>query len=135
MSDETPRPGAADETAETAAPAPAAAGPVNEPAARPAGGRWWNRRVPLLVIGAALVLGCLLGGGVVAVGALVGDFHGGDDRGHFSRDDRADRRGNDGGIRPGRGDNRGNGRRGDGPDKPAPTPAPSTSSAPTPQAS
>jgi hypothetical protein len=36
-------------------------------------GRWYRRRVPPLVIGAALVLGCVLGGGIVAVGALVGE--------------------------------------------------------------
>jgi hypothetical protein len=45
--------------------------------------------VPLLVAVAALLAGCLLGGGVVAVGAIVsnlGDHRGGDRVSRFDRD-------------------------------------------------
>jgi hypothetical protein len=106
-----------------AEPAAAQAGPADEPAAgqpRPAGARWWNRRVPLLVTAATLLLGCVLGAGVVAVGALAVAVGGhGDDRGHSNRDERGFGWGNEGGERdgvrrPGRGDRR---------DRIAPTPS------------
>jgi len=65
-------------------------------------------RVTLLVSAATLVLGCCLGAGMVAVGAAVLGHHDrGDDRGHFTRDERgpggpAGRRdGDDRRIRPG----------------------------------
>src|SRR3954454_19026361 len=84
-----------------AEPAGAGAGPV---AARPSrwGGSWRDRRIPLILIAAALLLGCVLGAGVVGVGALVIGHHG-DDRGYVNRD------GRDGpGIGPNRnGDGRG----------------------------
>jgi len=136
MSDATPQP---DRTEEFAG---AASGPSTAPAdqpgprttrwwnrrtTRPAGAHWWNRRVPLLLTAAALLLGCVLGGGVVAVGALVGDGHHGDGRGH-SRDERAGGRGDEHGRnhRP---------RRGDDDDQSTPAPSTPAPSAPAPSAS
>jgi hypothetical protein len=102
--------------------------------------RWYQRRVPLLVTAAVLLLGCVLGCGIAAVGALVIGHHG--DRGGFSRvDDR-------GPVGPGgypggdrRGGFPGDGGPGRGPREPqqqqppqqapapaTPTPAPSASS-------
>ncbi|GLY93820.1 hypothetical protein Acsp02_10760 [Actinoplanes sp. NBRC 103695] len=124
MTDQTPRPNAGDDTEPLSTepagtepghtePAgnPAAAGPVGDPAAeqpRPSRGRWWNRpagngrRVPLAIALVALLLGCMLGGGLVAIGSFAFG-HRGDDRGHGRPDFR------DGGDRE-RGDR---GRRGD----------------------
>jgi hypothetical protein len=100
MADETSRPDDIDQ-------------PVAVPVA-PVRTRWWNRRTPLLLTGAALLLGCVLGAGVAAVGALVigGDHHG-DGRGFSNRDERGD--GRDDARRPGRD----GGRR----DRPAPAPS------------
>ncbi|MEV0127818.1 hypothetical protein AB0H83_05045 [Dactylosporangium sp. NPDC050688] len=81
---------------------PAGAHPTGPPAAtdpgrfRSAGSGLRRSRagIPVLVGVVALVLGCCLGAGVVAVGAFVfGDGHRGDDRGRFSRDERAPRGG------------------------------------------
>jgi hypothetical protein len=122
MADETSRPDDIDQ-------------PVAVPVA-PVRTRWWNRRTPLLLTGAALLLGCVLGAGVAAVGALVigGDHHG-DGRGFSNRDERGDGprgfRGRDDAHRPGGDDRR---------DRPAPAPsvsapgtiAPSASVVPTP---
>ena len=163
MSDATPRPDpdkpeeadntAALPTAEASSPAAplppaaeptaAATGPAVTPppftaaaAPGPAAGHWWNRRFPLAVTAAALILGCVLGAGVVAVGALVGDGLRGDDRGHNSRDERfRGRDDNGGGPRfPGRG-NRPNQNNGPVPANPnapnapsAAVPSPTTSS-------
>jgi hypothetical protein len=106
------------EPAPAAAPTPAAPTPA-APAPAVAKAPWYGRRVPLLISGAALILGCLLGGGIVAIAAFaVGGDHG-DDRGsHNSRDERADGRdnGNTGRHMQNRGGND------------QPTPAPSTSS-------
>ncbi len=67
--------------------------------------RWGGRRVSLAVAGAAVLLACLLGAGVTAVGAVVvgelthrGGSHGagdgrGDDRGHRDDADRPTNRG------------------------------------------
>jgi hypothetical protein len=101
--------------------------------------RWYQRRVPLLVTAAVLLLGCVLGCGIAAVGALVIGHHG--DRGRFSRvDDRGpvgpggypggDRRGGfpgDGG--PGRGPREPQQQQ---PPQQAPTPATPTPATPTP---
>jgi hypothetical protein len=127
MSDPTPRDiddatpiEPAPAAAPTAAPAPAAA----------AKSPWYGRRVPLLISGAALILGCLLGGGVVAIAAFAVDGNHGDDRGSYhSHDERPD----------GRSNGNGNGNTGrhkqnrDGDDQP--TPAPSTSSGTAPATS
>jgi hypothetical protein len=102
MSDQTPRP--PHENNETASLEAAPAAPAepdgtatqDEPRITPspapvadAGGRWYSRRTPLLVAGAALLVGCLLGGTVVGAGALIAGGHRGDDRGGYSkRDDR-----------------------------------------------
>jgi hypothetical protein len=74
---------------------------------QPSSGRWWNRRVPLLITIAGLLLGCLLGAGVVGLGALVADRH--DDRGRSGRGDvgAGAERGRDGAARSGRGDHHG----------------------------
>jgi hypothetical protein len=97
--------------------------------------RWYQRRVPLLVTAAVLLLGCVLGCGIAAVGALIIGHHG--DRGGFSR---VDERGPGGpGGFPGdrRGGFPGDGGPGRGPRQQAPqqapapatpTPAPSASS-------
>lgn len=143
MSDETPRPDAdkteeADNTAAEPAPAaPTVAAAAAAPAAPtlaaaaaapaavavPATGRWWNRRVPLAITGAALLLGCVLGAGVAAVGAFVGDSLHGDNRGHS---DRVQRGGNENGNWNGdRHSGRGNRQNQGNP------PAPSNSSAPS----
>jgi hypothetical protein len=102
MADETTRPDDIDQ-------------PVAEPVA-PVRTRWWNRRTPLLLTGAALLLGCVLGAGVAAVGALViGGGHHGDGHGYSNRDERGD-------GRWGRDDVRGPGRDGRR-DQPAPAPS------------
>lgn len=130
MSDQTPRPPHDDDSAADLT--PSKAGATSESAAAvpvAGGGRWYSRRVPLQVTGAALILGCVLGGGVVAVGALVGDGHSGDDRGnHNSRDDRADSRGNDTGGARHKQSRDGGGRNSD--DQSTPAQSPSSSSAP-----
>lgn len=107
-----------------AEPAPATADPAAHPAAHPtanpaagypagpgrlraAGGGLRRSRagVPLLVGAVALVLGCCLGAGVVAVGAaVIGDGHRGDDRSRISHERGGDR--GDRGGPPGRGDDR-----------------------------
>ena len=129
MSDPTPPPDEIDHAAaqpEPPAAHPAPPGTAYEPPAaqpRPAGGRWWNRRVPLLLTGAGLLLGCVLGAGVVAVGALAfGDGHGGGDR--VNSHDRGDA-GHGGPGRSGRGD---------GPEQPEPTTPATPSSPATPSA-
>lgn len=154
MSDETPRPdaGKAEDADTTAAvPTAAASGPATEPQPEPvaapaavpvaapaaaapvaavpapAAGHWWNRRVPLVIIGVALLLGCVLGAGVTAVGALVGSAWHGDDRGHGTRDDRFGGRNNGNGNGPGRFD-RGNRQNRNN------APGPATSIAPVPTA-
>ncbi|HEV7965549.1 MAG TPA: hypothetical protein VGP57_23585 [Actinoplanes sp.] len=86
MSDATP-----DSTDHTPAePAAAATGPAEAPAAvrpAPVGARWWNRRLPLVLTAAALVVGCFLGACVIGVGAIViGYGDRGDDRGYSNRD-------------------------------------------------
>jgi hypothetical protein len=112
MTDPTPH----DTTPAEPAPPATAAAPM--PAKTP----WYGRRVPLLVSGAALILGCLLGGGVVAIAAFAVE----DDRGgHSNRDERADRRGNGGNSRHEQ--NRDGGRNND---QPGPAPSTSASSAP-----
>src|SRR4051794_12547389 len=50
------------------------------PPAAPPQQRWWNRRVPLLLAAALLLAGCVLGAGVVAVGAIASHFDGRNDR-------------------------------------------------------
>jgi hypothetical protein len=70
------------------------AGPPGGPG-RP-GGRWRGRRAPLLAV-AALLIGCVLGAGITAVGAVLAGHHGD----HHSRSG------------PGRGDYRFGGERGD----------------------
>jgi hypothetical protein len=135
MTDETTRPDNTDEPATQPATQPAAQ-PVAQPAAQPVAqpdaqpvapvpARWWTRRVPLLIIAAALLLGCVLGAGVVAVAALVVGDHHGDDRGYSNRDER--------GGRPGPG-NWGPYQRGGAPGGPGfrggrPVPAPPTAAA------
>ena len=120
MNDQTPSPS---HDNDAAAPEPGLA--HSAAATTPAPGLWFNRRVPLLIAGAALLLGCMLGGGVVAIGALVTD---GDRGGHSSRDGRADD--NSGGARH-KGNRGGDGRTGNDQS----TPPPSTSApAPTPSA-
>jgi hypothetical protein len=127
MTDPTPHDTTADE------PAP----PASEAAPVPAKAPWYGRRVPLLVSGAALILGCLLGGGVVAIAAFAVDGDRGDDRGnHSNRDERADDRGNGGNNRhePNR---NGGGRNNDDQSNPAPSTSASSApaSTPTPSAS
>jgi hypothetical protein len=135
MSDQTPRPPHDDDTAALGA-ASAAPADDDKPGFAPAPGtrgRWYSRRTPLLVTGAALLLGCLLGGAVVGVGALIADGHGGDDRGsHSSREDRSDGRGNDGGRHQG---NRDNDDDQVTPAPPAPTGSAPATTVPTPTAS
>jgi hypothetical protein len=129
MTNETPYPPADDETVVEPAAAAASAGPADEPPA--AGRRWMNwrhlshRRTPLLVAGAAVLLGCLLGAGVTAIATFAGDGPGGDDRGHSSRDGRTDGRGNPD-TENRSGDGRGRGGHDEDTDDPA-TPAPSAS--------
>lgn len=153
MTDETPSHDTPTDPGAGTAPPPPAAAPI-DPANR---GRWWSRagaarwqarRVPLVVSVLALLLGCMIGGAVVAVGAFVGDDHHGDRRGH-SRDEYAGERGDDGqrGDDHRRGDrNRSDRRDGDrdddAPASTAPSTAPSApastapaSSAPAPTAS
>jgi hypothetical protein len=107
-----------DTTPDEPAPPATAAAPV------PAKAPWYGRRMPLLVSGAALILGCLLGGGVVAIAAFAVD---GDHGGHSNRDERADGRGNGGNNRHEQ--NRNGGGRSDD-DQPSPAPSTSASSAP-----
>ena len=112
---------------------PTAAAPAAQPApaaAIPPGGRWWNRRVPLVIIGVALLLGCVLGAGVAAVGVFVGDALHGDGRGHSTSDMRPGGGNRDFGN--GNGDRR-NGR-GDRQNQNNP-PAPANSAVPSPSAS
>jgi hypothetical protein len=104
--------------------------PGTEPAApspRPANAGWRKHRVPLLLASATFLLGCLLGGGAVAIGSFATGDHG-EDSVHSDR---------------GRGGHR-DGDRDD--DKPAPSsspaaspsavaPSPSASSTPSPTAS
>ncbi|GAA1529164.1 hypothetical protein GCM10009827_053040 [Dactylosporangium maewongense] len=94
----------------------------------------------MLVGAAGLVLGCCLGGGIVAAGvAVFGDGHRGDDRIKIDRNDRGDngfrpggREGNGRGVRPGQnpGQNPGQGPGQGGNRRPGP-PAASTAPAPT----
>jgi len=121
MSDATPAPEPTDHPAEEPA-------PVQPSPARASWWRrqtWWRGRTPWLIAAVALLLGCCLGGGIVAVGALAFGGGHGDDRGHSGRSERGEGRGG-----PGRGDHR---------DRSVPvpgTPAPSaTSAAPSPAAS
>ncbi len=111
-----PEPAAAEEHAAAAGPAPAAYGPP------PRRWAWRSRRVPLLIAGGLLVVGCLCGVGGVAIGALIGGHDGGrsfsDDNGRFGPGGR-DGRGFDG-DRGGRGFGRDGGPRGNA------TPAPAT---------
>jgi hypothetical protein len=108
---------AATTPAATASPAPIAA-PVTV--------RWWQHRVPLVITGAALLLGCILGVGAGAIGAFaVNDGHDGDNRGHSARDHRDDGRGGDG--RDGDGSH-------DGDNRNQTVPAPSTSASTIPSA-
>jgi hypothetical protein len=95
-------PAAGGQPATTAQPAAAAfaaeghAGPVGPGRLRTAGGRLTHprARIPLLVGAVMLVLGCCLGGGVVALGAFVlGDGHRGDERGRITHDERGPRGG------------------------------------------
>jgi hypothetical protein len=103
-----------------------------EPVRRRWSARLRRRRTPLLIAGAGLLLGCLLGGGLVAAGLAVSDFgdqrsHGGagrSERDQAGPDDR-NRRDHNGG---GRGQRRNGGDDGS-------TPSPSTSAAPSPSAS
>ncbi|GAA4587920.1 hypothetical protein BJY16_008382 [Actinoplanes octamycinicus] len=104
-------------------------GPPGGPA-RPAGS-WRGRRVPLLATVAALLLGCVLGAGVTAIGAAVAGHHRGG--GHHDQVGPAGNRfGTErGGF--GRDGRRGDGRTGDrggvpGTAPSAATPAPSASS-------
>jgi hypothetical protein len=129
MSDATPPPGSTDPTtgepvaaATPAAATPAAAAPVTG-RLHLVGARLRNRRTPLLLGGATLLLGCVLGAGVVAVGAVVfGGGHHGDDRSYSN----SDHRGTDRSDNHGRNDDDENG---DGHHKP--TAAPSTPAAPS----
>jgi len=102
--------------------------------------RWRPWRIPLLIAAAALLLGCALGAGVVAVGAFLVGGHG-DDRGH-SRDVGGNGRNGDQGTRddmrgPGRGDH-GDRTAPATPAAPAPSavaPAPASTAPPAPAAS
>ena len=114
MTDPTPH----DTTTHEPAPPATAAAPV------PSRAPWYGRRMPLLVSGVALILGCLLGGGVVAIAAFTVD---GDRGSHSNRDERADGRGNGGNNRHEENRN-GGGRNND--DQPSPMPSTSASSAP-----
>jgi hypothetical protein len=116
MSDATPHPDTTDPAPAEPAPAAAATGPV----AAPATDRWWNRRLPLVLTAAALVLGCFLGACAIGVGAIViGYGDRGDNRGYGNRDGYGGGRGRQDAGRPGRGDHR---------DQPAPaTPTPGAS--------
>jgi hypothetical protein len=128
------QPGAAPAAAQPAAEQPTAAqepGPARQPAATPPyvapspRSSWTGRRVPLLVVVAALLIGCIAGAGVVAAGAVITHFgfHHGD--GPIARHDRGwDRRPDFG--RDGRGPRNFNPR--PAPTITAPTPVPSTSS-------
>jgi hypothetical protein len=132
MSDPTPR-----DTGETTPIEPAPAEPVAAaPAPAPVRSRWYGRRTPLLIAGAALILGCLLGGSAVGLAALVVDNHGS----HNSHDERGDGRGdgNGGGNSRHQRNRNGDGRTDDGQATPAPsTPANSAPATivPTPSAS
>ncbi|GIE90195.1 hypothetical protein [Actinoplanes regularis] len=122
-------------------PPPPPPGMAYVPAGPPAGpgrARWRGRRAPILAVAAALLLGCVLGAGVTAVGGAVvghhGDRHGGFDRhGRFGPEDERFGRGPGGGDRggfgPGRhGDRRTqNGGNAPGVAPSAATPAPSAS--------
>jgi hypothetical protein len=134
---------AAPEPEPTATAAAAPAAPVTASPAGPARERWYRRRVPVLAAFGALLLGGLIGGGVVAIGAFAAGDHRGDDRGQhgprFARDggDRAEGRGGDRFERRGeaRREGREERRRGREGDAPAPSgsagpasPAPSASS-------
>jgi hypothetical protein len=91
------------------------------PIAAPVTVRWWQRRVPLVITGAALLLGCILGAGAGAIGAFaLNDGHDGDNRGHSARDHRDDGRDGDG--------------RHDGDNRNQTVPAPSTSASTIPSA-
>ncbi|WP_250009875.1 hypothetical protein [Actinoplanes sp. M2I2] len=127
MTDPTPR-----DTDDTTPIEPAPAAPVAAaPAPAPVRSRWYGRRTPLLIAGAALVLGCLLGGSGVGLAASVIDDHGN----HNSHDEHADGRGgeNNRHQRNRNGDRRPDGQATPTPSTPAST-APETS-APTPTAS
>ena len=132
MSDPTPRDTDGTTPIEPVAAEPAAAAPAPVPVKS----RWYGRRGPLLIAGAALILGCLLGGSAVGIAALVDDNQGS----HNSQDERADSRGDDngGGNSRHQRSRNGDGRTDDGRATPAPsTPASSApaTSAPTPSAS
>jgi hypothetical protein len=110
-----PDPAATPAAAETGpAPAPGQPTLVANPAAYPppprqpgAWSRMRSRRVPLLVAVATLLIGCIGGAGVVAVGAVIADLGGHGGGRHMSRD---------GGYGPGdRGFYPGNGRNDGGP--------------------
>jgi hypothetical protein len=104
-----------------------------EPVRRRWSTRLRRRRTPLLIAGAGLLLGCLLGGGLVAAGFAVSDF--GDQRSHDGGAGRSER-GQAGPDDRNRRDHNGGGRgqrRNSGDD--GPTPSPSTSAAPSPSAS
>jgi hypothetical protein len=121
MSDPTPRDNDDATPIEPAPAAPASAATAPVPAA--VQGRWYGRRLPLLVTAAALILGCLLGGGAVAIAAFAGDGNHGDGRGsHRSRDEHGDN-----GVTSRHYQNH-NGRNSD--DQSTPAPSTSSSSAP-----
>ncbi|MFI5909841.1 hypothetical protein [Dactylosporangium sp. NPDC051541] len=136
-----PAPPDEDEAPAPAAPPPSAPPPYAPPR-RPAWGRWPRdgRRGGLLIALVALVVGCCLGAGVVAVGAVVFGHHGPPGHSRFDRDGRdgyyrgGDPRDNRG---PGPGPGPGYGRPGDRrPPAPTSTTAPApTTAAPTPTAS
>ncbi|WP_433606582.1 hypothetical protein ACQP2P_30455 [Dactylosporangium sp. CA-139114] len=110
-----------------------------------------GRRNGILIAIVALVVGCCLGAGVTAVGALVVGHHRGPDRvgpgwdrhDHYRGGDPRDGRGPGNGYGPGNGNGPGNGRFGDrgrqpgpapttaAPTQPAPTSAAPTQAAPT----
>src|SRR4051794_4415326 len=97
MSDTTPNHDDTDETPQPAVAEPAETGSA-APMAAPVTVSWWKRRVPLVITGAALLLGCILGVGAGAIGAFaVNDGHDRDNRGgHSARDQRDDDRDNNG---------------------------------------
>ncbi len=86
-----PRPANPADPAPAPAPAPASAAVAEPVAPRRPGGRWRNRRVPVLIAAAAVLLGCLVGGGAVAIGAALldhdrpGDVRMVDEDGRFDR--------------------------------------------------